>query len=128
MFADRRPHARRLPQLQLSQLKRVCSSEAAARERRVPKGAKLMVGLSSAMMDSRRVPDPYAFDPRRLPHEYIHFGYGLHQCFGMHINRAVLPAMLKPLLKRENLRRARGRAGRLKKQGAFATELHLLYD
>ena len=99
-----------------------------SRERRVPKGAKLMVGLSSAMMDSRRLADPYGFNPRRLPYEYIHFGYGLHQCFGMHINQAVLPAMLKPLLKRDNLRRARGSAGRLKKQGAFATELHVVYD
>ena len=98
------------------------------RERRVPKGAKLMVGLSSAMMDARRVPDPYRFDPRRLPHEYIHFGYGLHQCFGIHINRAVLPLMLKPLLKRENLRRAPGRAGHLRKQGPFAVELHVRYD
>ncbi|MGQ0589932.1 MAG: cytochrome P450 [Sphingosinicella sp.] len=98
------------------------------RRRRVPKGSKLMVGLSSAMMDSRRVPDPYRFDPHRLPHEYIHFGYGLHQCFGMHINKAVLPAMLKPLLRRENLRRAPGGAGRLKKQGPFSTELHVHYD
>ena len=97
-------------------------------ERRVPKGSKLMVGLSSAMMDSRRLPNPYEFDPRRQPHEYIHFGYGLHQCFGIHINKAVLPIMLKPLLKRENLRRARGRAGRLRKQGPFAVELNVRYD
>ena len=98
------------------------------RERRVPKGSKLMVGLSSAMMDSRRLPEPYDFDPRRQPHEYIHFGYGLHQCFGIHINKAVLPIMLKPLLKRDNLRRAHGRAGRLRKQGAFAVGLNVRYD
>ena len=98
------------------------------RARSVPKGAKLLVGLSSAMMDSRRLADPYDFRPDRLPHEYLHFGYGLHQCFGMHINQAVLPAMLKPLLSRETLRRAPGRAGRLKKQGPFATELHVRYD
>ena len=98
------------------------------RERRVPKGAKLMVGLSSAMMDWRRLPHPYEFDPNRQPSEYIHFGYGLHQCFGIHINQAVLPLMLKPLLKRDNLRRARGRAGRLRKQGPFALSLHVRYD
>ena len=33
-------------------------------------------------------------------------GYGMHACFGAHINRAVLPAMLKPLLAQPNLRRA----------------------
>ncbi len=98
------------------------------RECRVPKGAKLMVGLSSAMMDSRRINDPYGFHPGRPASDYFHFGHGLHQCFGMHINRAVLPLMLKPLLKRDNLRRAPGSAGRLRKQGAFAVALNVRYD
>jgi cytochrome P450 len=94
------------------------------RQKKVPKGAKLLVGLSSAMMDSRRLEEPYEFRPGRLPHEYIHFGYGHHQCFGRHINQAVLPRMLKPLLKRQNLRRA----GKLRKQGPFSVELKVRYD
>ena len=94
------------------------------REKKVPKGAKLLVGLSSAMMDSRRLEKPYEFRPDRLPHEYIHFGYGHHQCFGRHINRAVLPRMLKPLLKRQNLRRA----GKLHKQGPFSVEFNVRYN
>jgi len=65
-----------------------------------------------------RLPDPKAFDPRRLPHEYIHFGYGLHQCFGIHMNIALLPLMLKALLKRPKLWRAPGPEGRLRKRGA----------
>ena len=80
------------------------------------------------MMDERRVPEPRTFDPRRLPHEYIHFGYGLHTCFGIHMNQALLPLMLKPLLKRPGLRRAAGAAGRLRKRGAFADQLHVEYD
>jgi cytochrome P450 len=80
------------------------------------------------MIDRRRVPDPQAFNPRRLPHEYIHFGYGLHQCFGIHINKVLLPLMLKPLLMRDNLRRAPGAEGRLRKRGAFADTLHVEYD
>jgi len=98
------------------------------RRRTVKKDDQLMVGISSAMMDPRRLPDPERFDPRRLGHEYIHFGYGLHQCFGIHINKAVLHLMLKPLLKRPNLRRAPGKAGRLSKQGPFAVALHVLHD
>lgn len=98
------------------------------RARPVRKGAKLMVGLSSAMMDSRRLKDPYDFHPDRLPHEYFHFGHGLHQCFGLHINKVVLPLMLKPLLRRSNLRRAPGRAGRLRKQGPFPVALNVRYD
>jgi cytochrome P450 len=94
----------------------------------VPKDAKVYVAFSSAMMDERRLPSPKLFNPRRLPHEYIHFGHGLHQCFGIHINKAVLPLMLKPLLKRKNLRRAQGSAGHLRKLGAFAHQLYVEYD
>jgi cytochrome P450 len=94
----------------------------------VPEGTQVLVALSSAMMDERRLPDPKAFNPRRLPHEYIHFGYGLHQCFGIHMNKALLPLMLKALLKRPNLRRAPGSEGRLSKRGAFADKLHVNYN
>jgi cytochrome P450 len=95
---------------------------------KVPKEGRILVAFSSAMMDERRLPDPKTFNPRRLPPEYIHFGYGLHQCFGIHMNKALLPLMLKALLKRSNLRRAPGRDGRLRKRGAFADALHVEYD
>ena len=98
------------------------------RARKVAKGTALAVAMSSAMMDDRRVPEPRRFDPRRPDEAYIHFGHGLHTCFGIHINKAVLPLMLKPLLRRPNLRRAPGRAGRLRKQGPFAVSLHVMYD
>ena len=94
----------------------------------VPRGATVYVAFSSAMMDQRRLPDPHLFNPRRLPHEYIHFGYGLHTCFGIHMNQALLPLMLKPLLKRPGLRRAPGRSGYLSKRGAFADRLHVEYE
>ena len=79
------------------------------------------------MMDSRRIPDPKLFDPGRQPHEYIHFGNGLHSCFGLHINHFTLHRMLRPLLLRDDLRRAPGAAGRLRTQGAFAENLELEY-
>jgi cytochrome P450 len=97
-------------------------------ERDVPAGAKVIAAFSSAMMDGRRVPDPARFDPRRLPHEYIHFGHRLHECFGLHLNRATLHRMLKPLLRRSNLRRAVGSAGKLRKRGAFAEALTVEFD
>jgi cytochrome P450 len=99
-----------------------------SRARDVPKGTPLVVGISSAMMDNRRLPEPRRFDPHRLPHEYIHFGYGHHTCFGIHINKVVLPLMLKPLLQRQKLRRAPGKAGHLSKHGPFADALTVLYD
>ncbi|MES2441545.1 MAG: cytochrome P450 [Pseudomonadota bacterium] len=94
-----------------------------AHECTIPAGATLLNAFASGMMDGRRVPDPRTFNPRRLPHEYIHFGHALHQCFGIHMNHATLHMMLKPLLKRDKLRRARGAAGKLAKRGPFAEAL-----
>jgi cytochrome P450 len=98
------------------------------RERAVKKDDHVMAALSSAMMDERHVPEPRRFDATREPPEFLHFGSGHHTCFGIHINKAILPGLLKPLLKRPNLRRAPGRAGRLSKRGAFSDALTVLYD
>ena len=97
-------------------------------QRSVPIGATVLTGFASAMRDERRVPDPETFNPRRLPHEYMHFGYGMHRCFGLYINQATLHRILKPLLKRQNLRRADGPEGKLRKRGAFAESLWLTFD
>ncbi|WP_448663371.1 cytochrome P450 [Sphingomonas sp. CJ20] len=93
----------------------------------IRKGDTVLAAFASAMMDPRRVADPRRFDPARPPSDYIHFGYGLHQCFGLHINNATLHLMLKPLLQRPNLRRAPGKAGRLSKRGGFAERLVVEY-
>ncbi|MBD0272070.1 MAG: cytochrome P450 [Acetobacteraceae bacterium] len=90
-------------------------------------GTAVFVGLASAMRDRRRIADPEAFDPRRPPHDYMHFGHGLHECFAAAINRAVLPLLLKPLLRR-GVRRADGPEGRLRKRGPFAERLVVEYD
>jgi cytochrome P450 len=92
-------------------------------QRTIPAGSTVLAAFASAMKDPRRVADPQRFDIDRPASDYIHFGYGLHQCFGIHINRATLHMMLKPLLKQPNLRRARGKAGRLHKNGPFAASL-----
>jgi cytochrome P450 len=93
----------------------------------VKQGSTVLTAFSSAMMDRRRVADPERFDPRRPSYNYMHFGYGLHQCFGYHINMALLPLVLKPLLRREGLHRAPGGAGLLVKRGAFADRLSVRY-
>jgi cytochrome P450 len=90
---------------------------------KVAAGDTVLAAFASAMMDPRRVANPRRFDTTRPASDYIHFGYGLHQCFGIHINQATLHLMLKPLLQRPNLRRAPGRAGRLRKNGPFAESL-----
>jgi len=116
------------PGLPRNVLKDRIIAKGTAREKTIPAGATVLAAFASAMRDGRRVPDPETFNPRRLPHEYIHFGLDLHQCFGIHMNHATLHLMLKPLLKRANLRRAPGAAGHLRKQGAFAASLTVVFD
>jgi cytochrome P450 len=94
----------------------------------VPQGAKVLAAFASAMMDERRLPEPKRFKPGRLPYEYIHFGHGMHECFGLQINHATLHRMVKPLLRRPRLRRAGGPDGKLQKAGIFADRLSVLFD
>jgi cytochrome P450 len=94
----------------------------------IPKGATVLAAFASAMMDDRRICEPRRFKPGRLPYEYIHFGNGMHECFGRYINHATLHRMLKPLLRRPNLRRAPGQEGRLRKNGIFAERLCVCHD
>jgi len=115
------------PGLPRKVLKDTVVARGTRRERTVPKDATILVAFASAMMDARRLPDPKRFDPKRRPHEYIHFGHGLHQCFGRHINHAALHRMLGPLLRRPGLARAPGKRGRLVKNGPFAESLWVRY-
>jgi cytochrome P450 len=88
----------------------------------------VLAAFASAMMDERRIFEPYRFKPGRLPCEYIHFGLGMHECFGRYINHVTLHRMLKPLLSRPNLRRLPGRLGKLRKSGIFADRLYVCHD
>ena len=93
----------------------------------IRKGTRVLAATRSAMHDGRQVPKPEAFDPSRRPYEYMHFGFGLHTCFGIHINMALLPLMLKPLLQRQELKRAIGSGGQLSKKGIFADRLEVTF-
>ena len=111
------------PGLPRKALKDTVVARGTKRETRIPAGSTVLAGFASGMMDERRVADPDRFDAFRPDCDYIHFGHGLHQCFGRHINHATLHRMLKPLLRRSGLRRAGGGRGRLVKNGAFAERL-----
>lgn len=79
----------------------------------VKKGQMVFIATYSAMFDRREVPAPNTFRTDRTWETYIHWGYGMHTCFGGEINRAVIKAVLKPLLLRHNLRRAPGSLGEI---------------
>ena len=98
------------------------------RATRIPKGSTVIVGFASAMMDKRHVPEPHIFDAGRQDSDYVHFGHGLHECFGRFMNEATLHRILKPLLERKNLQRASGSEGHLQKNGIFSERLVVTFE
>ena len=83
------------------------------RSRLIPKGSMVLAVNLSAMFDPLRIDAPESFRTDRPWGDYILWGYGMHTCFGAHLNRAVMPAILEPLLLKPGLRRASGGAGRI---------------
>jgi len=94
----------------------------------IPRGATVIAATQSAMFDERIVDSPNEFRIGRPDYTYLHFGYGLHTCFGQYINRVQIPGVLKPLLKRNGLRRADGEAGHIQYQGSFPSSLRVTFD
>jgi cytochrome P450 len=83
------------------------------RARTIPNGTMVLAVNLSAMFDPLKIAAPESFRTDRPWGAYMLWGYGMHTCFGAHINRAVMPAILKPLLAKPGLRRAAGDAGRI---------------
>jgi cytochrome P450 len=83
------------------------------RARKIPKDTMVLASNLSAMFDPLKIEAPESFRTDRPWGDYILWGYGMHGCFGAYINRAVLPAILKPLFTKPGLRRASGDAGQI---------------
>ena len=90
----------------------------------IPKGTLVIAATQSAMFDDRFVDQPNDFRIDRPEYLSMHFGYGLHTCFGQYINRVQVPGILKPLLKRPGLRRG----GDLQYDGPFPSSLPVSLD
>ena len=105
-------------------LLRVCGADrpvAAGTRREVTmhKGARVLVATQSAMFDARKVAAPKEFRVDRPWSDYLHFGHGLHTCFGLDINRVHLPALAIALLEGPPIRRAPAQAGKLRWAGPY---------
>lgn len=90
----------------------------------IPKGTSVIAATQSAMFDERMVDQPNEFRIDRPEYLTMHFGYGLHTCFGQYVNRVQIPGILKPLLKCPGLRRA----GELQYDGPFPSSLPVRLD
>ena len=99
------------------------------RARKIRKDTMVLAANLSAMFDAWTVRSPSSFRIDRPWDSYILWGYGLHACFGAHINYAAMPQILKPLLQKDGLRRAAGAEGKLDKGGTpFPVHMVLEFD
>jgi cytochrome P450 len=66
----------------------------------LPAGASVLCLTSSANRDTTRYPDADAWDLDRDPSGHLAFGWGRHQCLGMHLARLELRLGLEAILDR----------------------------
>jgi len=98
-----------------------------ARARTIPAGTKVFIATLSAMFDPAVFTEPKSFRADRET-EYLHFGYGMHRCFGRAINGVQIPEIAATLLRLPNLRRAPAGDGRVAYEGPFPERLILEFD
>lgn len=98
------------------------------RAKTIKKGTKILVSTQSAMFDPRRIEEPTKFNPNRKQTDYMLMGVGLHWCIGAPLAYAQVTQTFKPLLERNNIRRAPGKDGKMTTFGPFPESLWVLYD
>jgi cytochrome P450 len=96
-------------------------AEGTMHETTIPAGTLTFVATQSAMLDDDVVDDPEEFRIDRPPHHYLHFGVGMHECFGRFANALQIPIIAKAILRHPNL----ARAGELEKAGPFPSLLRV---
>lgn len=95
---------------------------------RVPAGAQLVVATLSAMFDPAAFARPGEFQADRVPQADLHFGGGLHTCFGRYVNMVQIPELVKAVVALKDLRRAPGAAGQIAYEGPFPDQLVLEFE
>lgn len=98
------------------------------RAKKIKKGSQVFVATQSAMMDGRDVSSPKSFKLDRPRHIYMHFGYGMHTCFGQYINLIQIPNILKAILKCEHVQRAAGKEGQVTYRQPYPISLTVTHE
>ncbi len=94
----------------------------------IPAGTLTLAATQSAMLDGDVIEDPNDFRVGRPTRDYLHFGAGLHRCFGRFANAMQIPLIAKALLRRPQLARAPGDDGRLLREGSYPKSLIVALD
>ncbi len=96
-------------------------------ERVIRKGMIVFASTQSAMMDHDVVDDPHEFRLDRPDSVYLHYGAGLHTCYGRYINAVAVPAIVRAVLSIEGAERAPGTAGELLIDQTWPTSMSLVF-
>lgn len=81
----------------------------------VKAGDKIFVGFVEAAKDPSIFPEPSKVDITRPLESYLHYGVGPHECVGKGASQVAIAAILKTMVKLENLRPAPGPQGVLQR-------------
>ena len=84
------------------------------KKRKIKAGKKVYAVTYSAMFDRRAFDHPKEIRNDRPLDHYLHFGYGLHTCYGSYINYVAIPEMMTAILK-QNMRPV----GKLTREAGF---------
>lgn len=82
---------------------------------KVNPGDKVFCSFVGANREAEFFPEPETVKTDRPMESYIHYGLGPHACLGGEASRTALTAMLRVVGRLDNLRRAPGPQGQLKK-------------
>jgi len=88
---------------------------------------KVAIGIYSAMHDASEFISPGEFKTDRK-NEYLHFGYGMHICYGRYINAVQISEIVAALLRLKNLRTSSINRGKVKYDGPFPDAFYLEFD
>ena len=89
------------------------------REHLIRGGSTVYASTLSAMFDATVLEAPHEFRADRPWNHYVHFGQGMHRCFGERFNRVSIPQAVKALLLRPGLNLAHGHGRRPVYEGPF---------
>jgi cytochrome P450 len=94
---------------------------------RIKANRKVAVNIFSAMHDRHEFERPASFNSSRS-NEYLHFGFGLHACFGRYINAIQIPEIVKSLVQLKGIRRSSLTNGKINYEGSFPNAFLLDFD
>jgi cytochrome P450 len=82
------------------QFVRVAARDAEVHGQTVRQGELVVLSFPSGCRDEEAFEDPFAFHVDRTPNRHVAFGYGAHQCLGMHLARMEMAIFFEELLPR----------------------------